>query len=228
MGWFQNKTFAKVGCKISRENALGKVNEWNSWGHHIVFGQVHVYYPSVAGDQQNVLSFIGRSPWNGFSSKNMTANHQTLKAHQPHYWYQLQEELCDNSYLRALALKTGYSEQNTGKEAVWTYSRCSFLHISTSLLVHSGVVWIVTPCDPRCVTGFWGCMLWMPTRKHHYTVLLVRVPVQLSRSGGICFPLRVEMDCNDVGIICASWTEVFKVFIELNHNPSCFLYGVYT
>lgn len=102
-----------------------------------------------------------------------------------------------------------------------------FLHISTSLLVHSGVVWIVTPCDPRCVTGFWGCMLWMPTRKHHCTVLLVRVPAQLSRTGGICFPLRVEMDCNDVGVICASWTEVFKVFVKLNHNPSCFLYYNY-
>lgn len=67
----------------------------------------------------------------------------------------------------------------------------------------------------------------MPTRKHHYTVLLVRVPAQLSRTGGICFPLRVEMGCNDVGVICASWTEVFKVFIELNHNPSCFLYDNY-
>ena len=53
-------------------------------GHHIVFGQVHVYYPSVEGDQQNVLSFIGHSPLNGFSSRNMTANHETLKAHQPH------------------------------------------------------------------------------------------------------------------------------------------------
>lgn len=159
----------------------------------------------------------------------MTANHQTYKAHQPHYWYQLQEKLCDKSYFRALALQNGIQSTvnktlekkllESVRDAVSTY----FYIIACSF----GSCLIVTPCDPRCVTGFWGCMLWMPTRKHHYTVLLVRVPAQLSRSRRICFPLRVEMDCNDVGVICArtaDWTEVSKVFIELNHSPSCFLY----
>ncbi len=109
----------------------------------------------------------------------------------------------------------GYS-QNTGKEAVWMCSRCSFymfLHPACSF----GSCLIVTPYDLLSValTCFWGCMLWMPTRKHHCTVLLVRVPAQSSR-----------IDSNDVGIICARTAEqnFVEAFIELNHNPSCYLY----
>ena len=57
------------GCAWKRKY----IAEGSSWGHHIVFGQVQLYNPSVEGDQQNVLSFIGSSLLNGFSSRNMTA-----------------------------------------------------------------------------------------------------------------------------------------------------------